>query len=114
MAFKNNVNTECHKTVVFCTFGSQAKPFKSLRNEKNNTCTFPEPNQILSVRVLIILMVQAVRPASNLTFEAGAPGIVQLNVALPVIPNPVTAAVHTMANPIITQLCEEIMAHVGY
>lgn len=31
----------------------------------------------------------------------------------PVIPNPVTAAVHTMANPIMTQLCVEIKTHVG-
>lgn len=31
-----------------------------------------------------------------------------------VIPNPVTAAVHTMGNPIMTQLCVEIKTHVGY
>lgn len=31
-----------------------------------------------------------------------------------VIPNPVTAAVHTMDNPIMTQLCVEIKTHVGY
>lgn len=31
-----------------------------------------------------------------------------------VIPNPVTAAVHTMGNPIMTQLCVEIKTNVGY
>jgi len=31
----------------------------------------------------------------------------------PVIPNPVTAAVHTMGNPIMTQLCVEIKTHVS-
>lgn len=31
-----------------------------------------------------------------------------------VIPNPVTAAVHTMGNPIMTQLCVEIKTHVGH
>lgn len=30
-----------------------------------------------------------------------------------IIPNPVTAAVHTMDNPIMTQLCVEIKTHVG-
>lgn len=30
-----------------------------------------------------------------------------------VIRNPVTAAVHTMGNPIMTQLCVEIKTHVG-
>ncbi len=48
------------------------------------------------------------------------PGVVQLVrtvFSLPsslVIPNPVTAAVHTMGNPIMTQLCVEIKTHVGY
>lgn len=30
-----------------------------------------------------------------------------------VIPNPVNAAVHTMGNPIMTQLCVEIKTHTG-
>ena len=48
------------------------------------------------------------------------PGVVQLGrmvFSLPsslVIPNPVTAAVHTMGNPIMTHLCVEIKTHIGH
>lgn len=52
--------------------------------------------------------------------EPALPGVVHLVRTVfslpssPVIPNPVTAAVHTMGNPIMTQLCVEIKTHIGY
>lgn len=57
---------------------------------------------------------------SKLPFAEPVPGIVRsvrTVFSLPsslVIPNPVTAAVHTMGNPIMTQLCVEIKTHVGH
>lgn len=57
---------------------------------------------------------------SKLPFVEPVPGIVRsvrTVFSLPsslVIPNPVTAAVHTMGNPIMTQLCLEIKTHVGH
>lgn len=48
---------------------------------------------------------------------AGVAQLVRIVFSLPsslVIPNPVTAAVHTMGNPIMTHLCVEIKTHIGH
>lgn len=83
---------------------------------------YPSQKQKQSYHLLIIHVAwsRVLGRLSKLAFVEPVPGAVQLvRTVFPlpsslVIPNPVTAAVHTMGNPIMTQLCVEIKTHVGY